>query len=360
MEKDICSMKEENKMLDIKDRNWKDFFIEEIATINSGRDIYEAERKKGNNPYVSSSSVNNGICHFVSNENATMEARCISVNRNGSVGYAFYHPYKALYSNDCRKLRLKYPNKYVAIFITTQITAQRGKYSYGYKMGTGRLKRQKIMLPIDKDGNPDYAFMEQYIKEREKQIIQKYISYIGKNAEKSGGISGLTEKKWKEFSVGDLFIVKRPKARSEKQYKLGEIPFVASGNVNNGVIKCCNPKKDEQMDKGNCITVSPVDGSAFYQETDFLGRGGAGSSILMLYNADINKYSGLFLSRMIRQTCSKYSYGKMGNQESIKREKIMIPIDEQGNPDYAFMEEYSNIIIRDLRIKYLKKKIISI
>lgn len=50
------------------------------------------------------------------------------------------------------------------------------------------------------------------------------------------------------------------------------------------------------MDKGNCITVSPVDGSAFYQETDFLGRGGAGSSILMLYNADINKYSGLFLS----------------------------------------------------------------
>ncbi len=150
----------------------------------------------------------------------------------------------------------------------------------------------------------------------------------------------LKDREWNEFYIGDLFIVKRPKARSEKQYKLGKIPFVASGNVNNGVIKCCNPKKNEQIDKGNCITVSPVDGSAFYQETDFLGRGGAGSSILMLYNAEINKYSGLFLSRMIRQTCSKYSYGKMGNQESIKREKIMIPVDEQGNPDYSFMEQY--------------------
>lgn len=60
----------------------------------------------------------------------------------------------------------------------------------------------------------------------------------------------------------------------------------------------------------------------------------------MLYNPDINKYSGLFISRMIRQTCSKYSYGKMGNQESIKRERIMLPIDESGNPDYAFMEQY--------------------
>jgi hypothetical protein len=153
-------------------------------------------------------------------------------------------------------------------------------------------------------------------------------------------VLNLKDKEWLEFYVGDLFAVKRPKARSEKQYKLGEVPFIASGNVNNGVIKCCTPFSSEKLDKGNCITVSPVDGSAFYQECDFLGRGGAGSSILMLYNKKINKYSGIFLTRMLRQTCSKYSYGKMGNQESIKREKIILPIDENGEPDYKFMEEY--------------------
>lgn len=150
----------------------------------------------------------------------------------------------------------------------------------------------------------------------------------------------LHDRKWNEFLVGTLFSVKRPKARSEKQYEYGKAPFVASGNVNNGVIKCCTPHENEKLDTGNCITVSPVDGSAFYQEYDFLGRGGAGSSILMLYNPDINKYSGLFISRMVRQTCSKYSYGKMGSQESIKRERIMLPVDESGNPDYAFMEQY--------------------
>ena len=166
-------------MLKLTDKEWNSFFIEDIATINSGHDIYGDERQPGTIPYISSSSVNNGICHFVSNTNETLEADCISVNRNGSVGYAFYHPYEALYSNDCRKLRLKHSNKYVAIFISIQITAQKSKYSYGYKMGTERLKRQKIMLPIDDNCAPDYAFMELYIKEREQQIIQNYISYIG-------------------------------------------------------------------------------------------------------------------------------------------------------------------------------------
>ena len=125
----------------------------------------------------------------------------------------------------------------------------------------------------------------------------------------------LKNRDWKAFFIGDLFMVKRPKPRSEKQYPTGNIPFVASGNLNNGVIKFRASQENEKPDHGNCITVSPIDGSAFYQKTDFLGRGGAGSSVLLLYCEQLNRYTGLFLSRMIRQTCSKYCYGKMGSQE---------------------------------------------
>lgn len=150
----------------------------------------------------------------------------------------------------------------------------------------------------------------------------------------------LNDREWKPFFIGDLFTVKRPQARSEKQYQLGNIPFIASGNMNNGVIKCCAPLSTDRLDEGNCITVSPVDGSAFYQEFSFLGRGGAGSSVLLLYNSQLNRYSGLFIARAIRKTCSKYSYGRMGNQISIKREKIMLPTNEQDNPDPDFMEQY--------------------
>ena len=139
---------------------WKDLYLTDICDIESGQDIYEAEREIGNVPYITSTSSNNGIKYFVSNTNPTLESNAISVNRNGSVGYCFYHKYSALYSNDCRKLILKFHrNEYVSLFITNQIAKQKDKYSYGYKMGTNRLKKQKIMLPINDKEEPDFKYM---------------------------------------------------------------------------------------------------------------------------------------------------------------------------------------------------------
>lgn len=100
----------------------------------------------------------------------------MSVNRNGSVGYSFYQPYKALFSNDCRKLRLKNKSPFVGKFISRIIKGQKDKYGYGYKMGTGRIKRQKILLPVDKKGQPDYEYMEHYIKKLEYEKLVKYLS----------------------------------------------------------------------------------------------------------------------------------------------------------------------------------------
>ena len=147
-------------------------------------------------------------------------------------------------------------------------------------------------------------------------------------------------KQWKEFIIKDLFTVKRPSARSQANYNDGDIPFVASGNFNNGVLKYLEPKKDEILDAGNCITVSPIDGSSFYQEDDFLGRGGAGSSIILLYNPNLNLYNGYFIATVIRTVCRKYAYSDMANKDTIGAEKIKLPVDETGDPDFSYMELY--------------------
>ncbi len=42
--------------------------------------------------------------------------------------------------------------------------------------------------------------------------------------------------------------------------------------------------------------------------------------------------------------------------ESIKREKVMLPINDNGKPDYLFMEQYIKYIILKLKTKYLKEK----
>lgn len=147
-------------------------------------------------------------------------------------------------------------------------------------------------------------------------------------------------KQWKEFIIKDLFTVKRPSARSQANYNDGDIPFVASGNFNNGVLKYLEPKKGEILDAGNCITVSPIDGSSFYQEDDFLGRGGAGSSIILLYNPNLNLYNGYFIATVIRTVCRKYAYSDMANKDTIGAEKIKLPVDETGNPDFSYMIPY--------------------
>lgn len=82
------------------------------------------------------------------------------------------------YGNDTRKLRPKVRNKYVSLFISMCITNQRGKYGYGYKMGTGRLKRQRILLPIDDVGQPHWEFMEQYMRNIESQHILHYLQSL--------------------------------------------------------------------------------------------------------------------------------------------------------------------------------------
>ena len=163
---------------------------------------------------------------------------------------------------------------------------------------------------------------------------------------------------WKEFVIKDLFTVKRPSARSQANYDEGQVPFVASGNFNNGVLKYLEPKEDEVLDKGNCITVSPVDGSAFYQNKDFLGRGGAGSSIILLYNDNLNRKNGLFVATIIRKVCSKYLYNDMGSKESISKEKIKLP-STNGNPDWNFMSEYiDNLEKKELNILAKMKEMI--
>ncbi len=160
----------------LDEKGWKAFEISEIFSVESGCDIYDKERIKGFIPYITSSAMNNGIKYFVSNKNATYESNVISVNRNGSVGYAFYHKYFALYSNDCRKLKIKAgTNESLALFMTNQIMQQKDKYNYSVKMGTARLLRQKILLPTDSSGNPDYAYMESYIK---NLMAQKYTEYL--------------------------------------------------------------------------------------------------------------------------------------------------------------------------------------
>lgn len=357
----------------IEHNNWKEFLFTEIFDIQKG--FYNKKPpcfEEGNIPFIGASDSNNGITGFTDygtikanskigygkNEpidRKIFKGNAICVTNNGSVGYAYYQVSDFTCTHDVNPLYLLNHelNRYIAMFLIACIEKQRVCFAYARKWRPKRMVNSRIMLPATAEGTPDWQFMEAYMKQQEQAILKPTIERLCKqlitNELMGGGkLSNLT---WKEFIIEDLFHAKRPLARKEDEYSEGDVQFVASGCVNNGVTKFCAPKSDEVLDKGNCLTVSPVDGSCYYQATDFLGRGGAGSSIIILYakNFELNRFNALFISQAITKTASaKYSYGHMASLDRIKRDKIILPANKDGQPDFAFMSSFMQQTEKDI------------
>ena len=155
---------------------WDEYFIDEIIDVKSGVRLTKDEQEKGRIPFIGSSNNHNGVTEFISNTNSSTSSNILGVNYNGSVGYAFYHPYKATFSDDVKRLSFKNGknNQYTLLFLKHIIERQAKKYAYGYKFNGQRMKRQIVKLPSKSDsGQPDFEFMEQYMKRIENQAIQK-------------------------------------------------------------------------------------------------------------------------------------------------------------------------------------------
>lgn len=150
---------------------------------------------------------------------------------------------------------------------------------------------------------------------------------------------------WREFTLDDLFDIKSPSARSEKSYEAGEVDYVSSGAFNNGIANHLQPKDGEELDKGHCITVSPLDGSSFWQEEDFMGRGGSGASISMLYNDNLNNLRALFICSVIRNTARKFGYSDLLNSKNLRTLNLKLPATSDGQPDWDYMESYMKAVM---------------
>lgn len=347
--------------LSLESKNWDAFFIEDVAEIISGRDIYEKERIDGLVPYITATANNNGIGYFVANNNETLESGCLSVNRNGSVGYCFYHPYKALYGNDTRKLRPKKNNRYISLFISMCITKQREKYGYGYKMGTGRLKRQRILLPVDTNNNPDWAFMEAYMKQKEQQILKPTIEKLCKqliiNDILRGGGKSLCSN-WKAFYFTEVFTeIQRGKRLKKADHKDGQTPYVSSTSLNNGIDGFIG--NDGSVRRfNNCLTLanSGSVGCAFYHQYTFV----ASDHVTKLKRDGLDKYAYLFMIPIINRLSEKYSFNREINDERIKREKLLLPATDKGEIDFAFMSAFMKEVehnILNTTLKVFKERL---
>ena len=59
--------------------------------------------------------------------------------------------------------KFKY-NRYVLLFVATVINFDKYRYAYGRQYRQKNFREHNIKLPVDKNENPDWQFMEDYIK----------------------------------------------------------------------------------------------------------------------------------------------------------------------------------------------------
>lgn len=153
-----------------------------LVSIANGERLTQADSIAGDTPFVGASELNNGITGWVGNCNASLDSQVLGVNYNGSVCRGFYHPYPALFSDDVKRVRWRNAtanNRYSLMYLAVAIWQQRGKYAYGYKFNTRRMQRQMVLLPVASDGQPDYSYMEAYMRGVEAGMLAQYVQGEG-------------------------------------------------------------------------------------------------------------------------------------------------------------------------------------
>ncbi len=339
-------------MLNLNDREWNDFVLGDLFDSYTGTDLIIGKITKGEIPVISHAASNNGIACY----SAVIERRQI-FSHNNTISLADRGNFKAFVQKTdfyigTRVKALVAKNvfsKKALMFIANSIDKQAVKFSYGYN-ACDNIDKLHIMLPTADDEQPDYAFMEQYIREREDKLKQKYIDFV--NAELETPPVPLAEKTWGVFYLKELFaIIQRGKRLVREHQQAGTMPYVSSTAMNNGIDGFISTERTTR-EFSNCLTIanSGSVGSSFYQPSKFI----ASDHITHLKNDSYTMYVYLFIATMTKRMSEKYNFNREINDYRISKEKILLPTTDEGSPDYEYMEQYIKAVIFGKYKKYLE------
>lgn len=143
---------------------WQPFKLSNIFSLRKGKRLTKANMTIGNIPFIGATDSKNGITAMIG-QTPIHDGNTISVSYNGSVAEAFYQPTPFWATDDVNVL---YPNfdmtPAVALFLCTVIRQEKYRFNYGRKWHLERMEQSVIKLPTDQAWQPDWDFMENYIK----------------------------------------------------------------------------------------------------------------------------------------------------------------------------------------------------
>ena len=167
---DINSSSIINKNITLKNTQWKEFKINDLFIIEKGERLIESDRAGGEIPLITASSYHNGITSFI--DKNTFECKKGLFSNKLTIdmfGNVFYHKYQYFSDDNIHTLIFNNElnidlNEYVSVFLIAILEKISAKYGFGRQVRLHRLQEEVVALPVGKNNQPDWQFMENYIK----------------------------------------------------------------------------------------------------------------------------------------------------------------------------------------------------
>lgn len=226
-----------------------------------------------------------------------------------------------------------------------------GIYDYSTKMTREDILSLRISLPVDADNNINFAYMENYISELEKERISELEKYLLASGFENCDLSAEEKDALYQFQ-NNLFKKRKYKiggktglfelTTTKKKFNANSVtfngihPYVARSGVNNGIRGYIN-QDIKFLNDANTISFGQDTATMFFQEKPYF----TGDKIKVLKYRDrpLNSRLACYLIVNMRKAFASFSWGQTSfNEDILNNVEITMPVTDQGKIDYTFIE----------------------
>lgn len=343
----------------INTSGWKEFKISDLFDIHptkayklTNSDLFEED---GINPVVVNSSFNNGIGGYT-NKPVTEEGNIITFSDTTTATAMFYQdrPFvgyahiQGMYP--IGEYKEQWTEKTFLFFLSVfRNRAINSNFDYVNKFTRESAKEMMIKLPSDKDGNPDFSYMETYMKNREIAVSASLTKL--QSAKRSEICPKIDTKEWQSFHLYDIFEIDPGTKLDKAKMNTTEpkINFVGRSNFNNGITQKVNEIQGLNPYDSGCLTLAlggAYLGSCFIQEEPFYT---SQNVVVLIPRENITFEAKQFIATAIfKESQNNYRAFIKELNAHIKRDFVIkLPVIDSDTPDYNFMTKY----IRNIKDK---------
>lgn len=318
--------------------------------------------------YVTRTSSNNGILQtsgYVNEENINPSG----VWSLGLLQMDFFYREKPWYAGQfIRKITPKFdiPSKGSILFFTTLLNKQKQDLlSVLVRDVDNIFLNKRIDLPITKDREINFKFIDAFIAELEAEHIAELEAYLAASdlkdykltKEEQQVLDCFEHLQWKTFNIKALFGESTRGRRLKSADRIsGELPFVTAGEANAGISDFIGNKV--HIFSENTITIDMF-GSAKYRNYKY----GGDDHVAIVHTEKLTKDAAIFVATAIHKSShsGKFDYARNFYAKDADELNISLPV-KNNQPNYTIMETFisaiQKLVIKDV-VLYADSKILA-